>query len=90
LAEAGYPGGKGFPRFEYLFNASPIHEKIAVELQQMWRDELGIEMELRQVETQVFWGMQQRLEYRCSKSSWAGDYNDANLFGNVRHRRRQQ
>jgi len=80
LAEAGYPGGKGFPRFEYLFNASPIHEKIAVELQQMWRDELGIEMELRQVETQVFWGMQQRLEYQMSKSSWAGDYNDANTF----------
>ncbi|MDR3455831.1 MAG: peptide ABC transporter substrate-binding protein [Verrucomicrobiae bacterium] len=80
LAEAGYPGGKGFPHFEYLFNASPIHEKIAVELQQMWHDELGIEMELRQVETQVFWGMQQRLEYQMSKSSWAGDYDDANTF----------
>jgi len=80
LAEAGYPGGKGFPRFEYLFNASKIHEKIAVELQQMWRDELGIDMELRSVETQVFWGMQQRLEYQLSKSSWAGDYNDANTF----------
>jgi len=80
LAEAGYPGGKGFPRFEYLFNASPIHEKIAVELQQMWRDELGIEMDLRQVETQVFWGMQSRLDYHMSKSSWAGDYDDANTF----------
>ncbi|HEV2691292.1 MAG TPA: peptide ABC transporter substrate-binding protein [Verrucomicrobiae bacterium] len=80
LAEAGYPGGKGFPRFEYLFNASPIHEKIAVELQQMWRDELGIDMELRQVETQVFWGMQSRLEFQMSKSSWAGDYNDPNTY----------
>ncbi|MBW8864840.1 MAG: peptide ABC transporter substrate-binding protein, partial [Verrucomicrobia bacterium] len=80
LAEAGYPGGKGFPHFEYLYNASPIHEKIAIELKQMWHDELGIEMELRQVETQVFWGMQDRLEYQLSKSSWAGDYNDANTF----------
>jgi oligopeptide transport system substrate-binding protein len=85
LAEAGYPGGKGFPRFEYLFNAAAggggkIHENIAIELQQMWRDELGISMELRQVETQVFWGMQSRLDYQLSRSSWIGDYNDANTF----------
>jgi oligopeptide transport system substrate-binding protein len=85
LAEAGYPGGKGFPRFEYLFNAAAggggkIHENIAIELQQMWRDELGVQMELRQVETQVFWGMQSRLDYALSKSTWIGDYNDANTF----------
>ncbi len=46
----------------------------------MWRDELGIPMVLRQVETQVFWGMQSRLDYAVSKSSWIGDYNDANTF----------
>jgi oligopeptide transport system substrate-binding protein len=85
LAEAGYPGGKGFPRFEYLFNASAggggkVHENIAIELQQMWRNELGIDMELRQVEGQVFWGTQQRMEYDLSKSSWIGDYDDANTF----------
>jgi oligopeptide transport system substrate-binding protein len=85
LAEAGYPGGKGFPRFEYAFNAAgggggKIHENIAIELQQMWHDELGIQMDLRQVETQVFWGMQTRLDYTLSKSSWIGDYNDANTF----------
>jgi len=84
LAEAGYPDGKGFPRFEYLFNApaggSKIHEKVAIELQQMWHDELGIEMDLRQVEAKTFWGMQARLEYQVSRSSWIGDYNDANTF----------
>jgi oligopeptide transport system substrate-binding protein len=85
LAEAGFPGGKAFPRFEYLFNAAAggggkIHEKIAIELQQMWRDKLGISMELRQVETQVFWGMQSRMDYDLTRSSWIGDYNDANTF----------
>jgi len=85
LAAAGYPGGKGFPRFEYLFNAAAggggkIHEDIAIELQQMWRNELGIQMELRQVETQVFWGMQSRRDYSLCRSSWIGDYNDANTF----------
>jgi oligopeptide transport system substrate-binding protein len=83
LAEAGYPGGQGFPRFEYLFNAAPGAENngsIAIELQQMWRNELGIEMELRQVETQVFWGMENRLDYQLCSSSWVADYNDANTF----------
>ncbi|HAO79947.1 MAG TPA: peptide ABC transporter substrate-binding protein [Verrucomicrobia subdivision 3 bacterium] len=85
LAEAGYPGGKGFPHIEYLFNAAAgggdkIHENIAVELQQMWRDELGIQMDLRQVETKVFWGCQSRLDYQLSRSSWIGDYDDANTF----------
>jgi oligopeptide transport system substrate-binding protein len=84
LAQAGFPGGKGFPRFEYLFNSGAgglkLHEDIAIELQQMWRHELGIEMELRQVESQVFWGTQSRLDYTVSRSSWIGDYNDANTF----------
>lgn len=85
LAEAGYPGGKGFPRVEYLFDGAVggsgnVHQSIAIELQQMWRDALGINLELRQVETQVFWGMQSRLDYTLARSSWIGDYNDANTF----------
>ena len=85
MAEAGYPNGQGFPVFEYTFDASSggaaqIHEDIAVELQQMWHDTLGIQMTLRQVESKVFWGMQSRLEYQVSRASWVGDYNDANTF----------
>src|SRR5665213_1051887 len=83
LAEAGYPGGKGFPHFEYLFNAAPgadVNQNIAIELQQMWRDELGIDMELRQVETQVFWGILSQIDYELASSDWIGDYNDANTF----------
>jgi oligopeptide transport system substrate-binding protein len=83
LAEAGYPGGKGFPRFEYLFDGPTSgngNESVAIELQQMWRDELGIQMDLRHVETQVFWGMQSRLDYDLSRAGWIGDYNDANTY----------
>ncbi len=85
LAEAGYPGGRGFPRFDYIFNApaggsAKIHEDIAVELQQMWRDTLGINMELRQLEWKVYLSAQDRLDYDLSRSSWVGDYNDANTF----------
>ena len=85
LAEAGYPGGRDFPRFQYLFNASAgggskIHEKIAVELQQMWRDELGIQMDLRQMEWTAYLNAQSHLDYDLSRSGWVADYNDANTF----------
>jgi oligopeptide transport system substrate-binding protein len=85
LAGAGYPGGKGFPRFEYMFNApagggGKIHENIAIELQQMWRDELGIQMDLRQLEWTVYLSAQSHLDYQLSRASWIGDYNDPQTF----------
>lgn len=80
LADAGYPEGKGFPRFSYLFNSSRDHEKIAVEMQDMWRKELGIEVELRSVEWKVYLRMQVNLEFDLTRSSWIGDYTDPNTF----------
>ena len=85
LAEAGFPGGKDFPRVAYAFDASgggaaKLNAKIAVELQQMWRAVLGIEIELRQIERKIFFNSQSRLDYDLSRSSWVGDYNDPNTF----------
>lgn len=84
LAEAGFPGGKGFPRVTYTFfsasGGAKLHGKVAVELQQMWRDILGVEIELRQIERKVFFSAQSKLDYEISTSSWIGDYNDANTF----------
>jgi len=85
LAEAGYPNGKGFPRVNYTFFGSAgggakLHGKVGIELQQMWRDVLGVQVELRQIERKVFYSSQSKLDYDISMSSWIGDYNDANTF----------
>ncbi len=84
LAEAGFPGGQGFPRTTYTFfsasGGAKLHGKVGVELQQMWRDLLGVEIELRQIERKVFYSSQSKLDYDISTSSWIGDYNDANTF----------
>ncbi|HTD86994.1 MAG TPA: peptide ABC transporter substrate-binding protein [Candidatus Binatia bacterium] len=80
LAEAGYPDGKGFRPFEYFFNSLKMHEQIGVELQEMWKKELGITMTLRQTEWKVYLAMQSALEYDTTRSSWIGDYNDPNTF----------
>ena len=85
LAEAGYAEGKGFPPTQYLFNAGSgggarPDNKIAVELQEMWRKELGVEVELRQLEWKTYLAAQGRLDYDLCRSSWVADYNDANTF----------
>ena len=60
--------------------AAQIHENIGVELQQMWHDTLGIDMELRQMEWKVYLSAQAHLDYDLSRSSWIGDYNDPQTF----------
>ncbi|MBT3616968.1 MAG: peptide ABC transporter substrate-binding protein [Verrucomicrobia bacterium] len=81
LAEAGFPGGESFPTdLEYLFNSSPLNKNIAVELQRMWRETLGIQVKLRQAEHKVYLAAQSALDYHVTRSSWIGDYNDPNTF----------
>ena len=88
MTEAGFPGGKGFPKLVYLCDSSGgggarLHERVAVELQAAWRQELGIEVEIRQVEKQVYLAAQRKLDYDLSRSSWIGDYNDPDTFLNL-------
>jgi len=84
LKEAGYPNGQGMRPIEYLFESvsggGSVHSKIGVELQQMWQRELGIKVELRQMEKQVYLAAQRSLDYDVSRSTWIGDYNDPNTF----------
>ena len=80
LAEAGFPGGKGFPRFEFLGTTAKLGEDVAVELQQMWRDNLGLNMTLHPLEWKVYLSSEAHLDYDVAGASWIGDYNDAQTF----------
>jgi len=80
LAQAGYPGGNNFPTLQYLLDTPKQHEEIAIELQEMFRKELGIRMELRRAEWKVYLVAQSALDYDLCRSSWIGDYNDPNTF----------
>ncbi|MBA4148514.1 MAG: peptide ABC transporter substrate-binding protein [Verrucomicrobia bacterium] len=80
LAEAGFPGGKGFPSFQYLSKTGKQDEQIGVEIQAMFKEHLGINMELNQKEWKVYLSAQGKLDFDVSRSSWIGDYNDPNTF----------
>ncbi len=85
LAEAGFPGGRGFPEVDFLIDsaaggASRVNERTGVELQSMWQRELGIRIVIRRMEKKAFLVAQRSLEYTVSRSSWIGDYNDPTTF----------
>jgi len=80
LAEAGYPGGKGFPKFDILFNTSENHRKIAETIQAMWKSHLGIEASLMNQEWASYLRTTVSLEYQVARRSWIGDYLDPNTF----------
>ncbi|MGA0112131.1 MAG: peptide ABC transporter substrate-binding protein, partial [Chthoniobacterales bacterium] len=80
LAEAGYPDGKGFPMVNYLYSEGELNEAIAIELQSMWRRELGVNVQLLRQEWKVYLNSLSRLDYDIARSSWVGDYPDPNTF----------
>jgi oligopeptide transport system substrate-binding protein len=80
LAEAGYPGGRGFPRFELLYNTSENHRIIAEAIQQMWRTQLGIDAVLVNQEWKVYLDSQDNLAYQVCRAGWIADYVDPHVF----------
>lgn len=80
LAEAGYPDGKGFPLTRYLYSEGELNEAIAVELQSMWQQTLGVKVSLARQEWKVYLNSIDSLDYDIARSSWVGDYPDPNTF----------
>lgn len=80
LTAAGYPGGESFPAFEILYNTQESHRKIAVAIQQMWRQNLNIAVTLVNQEWQVYLDSQENMNYDVSRRGWIGDYVDPNSF----------
>lgn len=80
LAEAGFPGGRGLPRLSLLFNTSENLRLIAEALQEMWRRELGIEVELINQERKVVLAERSLGNYQILIADWVADYLDPVTF----------
>ena len=80
LSEAGYPNGEGFPAIEILYNTNEGHRKIAVALQEMWKDYLNIDIKLLNQEWKVYLATESAGDYQMSRGGWIGDYVDPNNF----------
>lgn len=80
LAEAGYPGGRGFPKVEVQFATLELNQRLLEAVQQMWRRELGIAVTLANKEQRVWLNDERQLNYDISYAHWIGDYVDPSTF----------
>lgn len=80
LAEAGYPGGAGFPSFEILYphneSTRDFCEAVAAQL----RERLGLQPRLVNQAWKVFLDSSRQLRFDLAWGAWIGDYLDPAAF----------
>ncbi len=80
LAEAGYPGGEGFPIVEYIYNTGDQHRAIGEALQNIWQTELGVQVTLANQDWSTFMGTRRSGDYSIARNGGIAGYNDPISF----------
>jgi len=80
---AGY--GPGEPlQLKVTYDVGGVHERIALAISSMWREVLGVEVELEKKEWKYFLDTREnREQWQVMRFSWFGDYNDAATFTDI-------
>lgn len=73
MEEEGYDT---LPEVTLTYSTSDSHKKIAEALQQMFKENLGVEVKLANMEWKVFAEEQTALKFQLSRSSFLADYAD--------------
>jgi len=81
LAEAGYPGGRGFPALDALAHHGPTAVAIIEYLQAQWLENLGVEITWKQ----MAWGrlldrVDRKTPHVWFRMGWGADYPDPDSF----------
>jgi oligopeptide transport system substrate-binding protein len=86
LAAAGFPDGKGLPPLKFTFAIEGDNERVAVALQKMWEQNLGVKVTLGQMNLETFSKSldttfltpEQGIQFYFS--IWGADYPDPQNF----------
>ena len=76
LAEAGYPNGEGFPTLTLITQNSQDKKDTAQVMQAMWKQNLGVNVEIVTYESKVYWDEQKAGNFDICYDGWTGDYPD--------------
>lgn len=80
LAEAGYPDGEGFPDITLTYNTSENHRSVAVAVQQMWKRELNLDIEIVNQEWKVYLDTLDEHDYDIARMGWIGNTYPGSLL----------
>ena len=81
--KAGYSAQKPL-RIELRYNSGEVHNRLAVAIASMWKEQLGVETSLYAEEFRaLLQTIQARKDTQVFRSSWVGDFNDAYSFAQL-------
>lgn len=80
LADAGFPNGAGLPPITLAYNTNEGHKKIAEAIAQMWKDNLGVQVQVTNQEWKVYLKTLATDSPQVWRLGWCQDYPDANNF----------
>ncbi len=80
LAEAGYPGGAGFPELIFKYPSQQIDADMAQAIQAQWKKNLGINIKLEAQEYQVNISDRRAKDFDICRMRWTADFADPNTY----------
>ncbi len=80
LKEAGYENGQGLGPIKILATDKEGSKTMCEALQAMWKDTLGIEVQVSNQEWASYLTSMQEMDYDISLGGWIGDYLDPTTF----------
>ena len=80
LMEAAGYGADNRLNIELMYNTSEGHKKIAIAVQQMWKETLGVNTALANQEWKTFLKTRGGQNFDVARGGWCGDYNEASTF----------
>jgi ABC-type oligopeptide transport system substrate-binding subunit len=72
--------GKTLPRIVLIYNTSEDHKAIAEMAKEMWKRELGADVEIKNEEWRAYLKDTNERNYSIGRGGWIADYNDPNTF----------
>jgi oligopeptide transport system substrate-binding protein len=80
LDELGIGSADELPPITMVFRNTDTDNNIAQALQVMWRDTLGMQVELSPLDPTTYWSLQAEDGGQIHTAGWCPDYNDANNY----------
>lgn len=80
ITEAGYGVGGEPLELQLIYNTSESHKAIATVMAQMWKQKLGVDVVMENMEWQTYLEVRGEQKFDVARSAWCGDYNEASTF----------
>jgi oligopeptide transport system substrate-binding protein len=80
LAEAGYADGAGFPEVTLIYDTNDNNRRYCEALQNMWQENLGVRVQLQNLDGKTWLSSMIALDYDLARSMWSADFADPSNF----------